>query len=512
MPDARILSALILSIDQGTTNTKAVLVDRHGSVVFRAARTITLLQPQPGFIEQDPLEIWQSVCAVARDAAKYAQKQDAPIAGIAISNQRETALAWESLPRVLSAGASAVGEPVCNAISWQCRRSSSFCDRISEHADKIRKVTGLPLDPLVSASKWAWLFESRPELVARAQRGEIKLGTVDTWILANLTSNQVQATDHTNASRTALLNLETLDWDEEMLALFAIPRVALPAILPSSGTFGICTAIPELAGVPIVAAIGDSHAALAGHGQYTPGTIKATYGTGSSLMTLTSGLTASLDLLARTVAWSTRDAVQFALEGNIAMTGSAVQWVGEFLNLPNPTADTVALAETVPDAAGVVFVPAMVGLGAPHWDKHARGAILNLERSHTAAHLARAAFDAIAFQIADVFLAMETVAALELPVLLCDGGASRNDRLMQLQANILMRPVHRAGDEELSAIGAAWLGGLAIGWWSSLGDIAASHESTSIFMPAISLAESKAQRANWELAVRRARLTAEDAS
>jgi len=498
----------ILSIDQGTTNTKAMLMDRLGRVVFRTSRTVPLLQPQPGFVEQDPLEIWNSVREVAVECAGFVSNAASAIVGIAISNQRETALAWQQ--STVDADVSRAGRPLANAISWQCRRSSAICDRVAASAPLIRATAGLPLDPLVTASKWAWLFEHNPEIANLAKCEELCLGTVDTWIIANLTSGRVHATDHTNASRTALLNLETLDWDEEMLCLFGVPRAALPAILPSSGVFGICTAIPELFGVPIVSAIGDSHAALVGHGRYAPGTVKATYGTGSSLMTITTGLTAPVKTLARTIAWSTRDSVQYALEGNIAMTGSAVQWVGEFLGLANPTADTVVLAETVVDADGVVFVPAMVGLGAPHWDKEARGTIVNLRRSHTAAHLARASLDAIAFQVADVLFAMESAAGIELPALLCDGGASRNDTLMQLQANLLMRPVHRGSDEELSALGAAWLGGLALEWWSSLEELSGLCDDTTVFVPAIPIEEWDSRRRSWELAVRRARLSSED--
>jgi glycerol kinase len=499
----------ILSIDQGTTNTKALLVDRRGEAVFRASMTLGILQPQAGFVEQDPVEIWNSVVAVAMECARYAHESGAAIAGIAISNQRETALAWR--PGSDENGETPAGKPIASAISWQCRRSSEICDRLAIHGAQIREKTGLPLDPLVTASKWAWLLEARPELVELAQQGQLCFGTVDTWLIANLTCGAVHATDTSNASRTALLNLQTLDWDDEMLGLFGVPRAVLPRILQSSGVFGFCAAIPELEGVPIVSAIGDSHAALVGHGQYGPGTVKTTYGTGSSLMTLTDGLATPVEMLARTVAWSTREGVQFALEGNIAMTGSAVQWVGEFLGLENPTADTAALAETVSDAGGVVFVPAMVGLGAPYWDKEARGTIANLERSHTAAHLARAALDSIAFQVADVLLAMETAAEIELPVLLVDGGASRNDTLMQLQANVLMRPVHRASNEELSAIGAAWLGGLAIGWWNSFEELTSLHKQATTFTPNISLEECDAQRKSWKLAVRRARLCREEA-
>lgn len=500
----------ILSIDQGTTNTKALLVDRRGEAVFRVSVPLEISQPQASFVEQDPVEIWKSVLTVAMECASYARESGAEIAGIAITNQRETALAWQRGSD--EGGATPAGRPMAKAISWQCRRSSEICDRLGKHSAQIREKTGLPLDPLVTASKWAWLLEARPELAELARQGQLCLGTVDSWIIANLTSGAVHATDTSNASRTALLNLITLDWDDGMLDLFGVPRAALPRILPSSGVFGLCASIPELAGVPIISAIGDSHAALAGHGQYRAGTVKATYGTGSSLMTLTDGLATPVETLARTVAWSTREGVQFALEGNIAMTGSAVQWVGEFLGLENPTADTVALAETVSDAGGVVFVPAMVGLGAPYWDKEARGTIMNLERSHTAAHLARAALDSIAFQVADVFFSMEAAAEIELPLLLADGGASRNDTLMQLQANMLMRPVHRASNEELSAIGAACLGGLAIGWWDSFEELASLGKKVTTFTPNISLEECDAQWRSWKLAVRRARLGSEEAS
>ena len=503
MPDE-----LILTIDQGTTNTKALLVDRLGKAVFKASRPLQLLQPQRGFVEQDPVEIWNSVREVAIACAQHADNLGCRIAGIAITNQRETALAWRQVAG--GEGASPAGNPLVNAISWQCRRSAGICNRLADHGARIQEVTGLPLDPLVTASKWAWLLENDWEYDSLLPG--LRLGTVDSWLIANLTGGEVHATDHSNASRTALLNLETLKWDDEMLQLFGIPASALPTIQLSSGWFGACTSIPELAGIPIVAAIGDSHAALAGHGHYGAGTVKATYGTGSSLMTLTEGLVSPVETLARTVAWSTREGVQYALEGNIAMTGSAVQWVGEFLGLPNPTADTVALAGAVPDSAGVVFVPAMVGLGAPYWDKGARGMISNLERSHTSAHLARAALDAIVFQIADVFFGMEQAAGVELPVLLADGGASSNDGLMQFQADVLMRSVQRAANEELSAVGAAWLGGLALGWWSCFRELAEIQQDPMTFAPKISTDEACLLRKRWSIAVGRARLPGEEAA
>jgi glycerol kinase len=493
---------LILAIDQGTTNTKALLVNRDGEAIFQASMAIGLLQPQPGYVEQDPLEIWQSVCAVASQCIAHVRQAGGTIAGIAITNQRETALAWDPASRV----SAPAGKPLTSAISWQCRRSAKMCDRLSPHAQQIRDVTGLPLDPLLTASKWMWLFESQADLMPLAQAGRLRLGTVDSWLIANFTGGEVHATDHSNASRTALLCLATLDWDEEMLHLFGVPRAALPRIVPSSGVIGLCTSIPELAGVPIVAAIGDSHAALVGHGCFSSGSVKATYGTGSSLMMLTDGLALPAETLARTIAWSNSESVRFALEGNIAMTGAAVQWVGEFLGLAHPTQDAVALAETVADSSGLMFVPAMVGLGAPYWDKAARGTIANLERYHTRAHLARAALESIAFQIADVFFAMEALVASDLPFLLADGGASRNDTLMQMQADALLKPVRRAGSEELSALGSAWLGGVALGWWQSLEDIGKQNKQDVEFAPRIARTEWQRRSEGWKLALRRAQL------
>lgn len=501
-------SEWILAIDQGTTNTKALLVDREGRTVYRTSVPLEILQPQPGFVEQDPLALWQSVVKVIADCLRYLMAERGSIAGIAITNQRETAVMW----RRSGGKGLAAGEPVCNAISWQCRRSEPVCGRLHAHAETIQAATGLPLDPLVSATKWAWVFEQRPELRAEAEAGDLRLGTIDSWLLYNLTSGNVHATDQTNASRTALLNLNSLEWDSALLEPFQIPRVPLPSVQPSSGNFGNCVGIPELEGVPIVAMIGDSHAAVVGHGCYRPGTVKATYGTGSSLMMLTPGLVAETKDLARTVAWSAKDGAHYALEGNIAMSGAAVQWVGEFLGLARPTEDAAALANTVPDADGLMFVPAMVGLGAPHWDSSARGLMANIERSHTAAHLARAAIDAIAFQVADVLEAMEDAAGVKLPLLLADGGATRNDALMQMQADVIGRPVHRSLQEDLSARGAALLGGLALGWWRSLNELAALPMCVQSFEPRIDTKERKRLRSAWKLAIKRARLKPERAA
>lgn len=497
----------ILAIDQGTTNTKAMLVDREGESVYCTSAPLEILQPQPGFVEQDPLVLWQSVVQVVETCIRYTESRTATIAGIAITNQRETALMW----RPGKDGDPAAGQPVGNAITWQCRRSEPVCERLRIKADTIQSITGLPLDPLVSASKWTWVFEQHPKLRKSAEAGDLHLGTVDSWLLYNLTAGDVHATDHTNASRTALLSLTNLDWDPRLLDLFQIPRQGLPIAKPSSGIFGTCVAIPELAGVPVVAMIGDSHAAFVGHSRFDAGTVKATYGTGSSLMMLTQGLVREAKNLARTIAWSDNYGAHFALEGNIAMSGAAVQWVGEFLGLTHPIDDAAALAMTVADSAGLILIPAMVGLGAPHWDSAARGLIANIGRSHTAAHLARAAVDAIAFQVSDVLEAMEDAAHVRFPVLLADGGATRNDTLMQMQADVSGRPVLRSTHEDVSARGAALLGGLALGWWHDVDDLAELPKTVQPFEPRIDSGGRERLRNAWRLAVRRARMKAERA-
>jgi glycerol kinase len=488
------MQPFILSVDQGTTNTKALLVGTNGRPVFRASSPLTLQYPRPGFVEQDPHAIWKSVEAVVAESLTFlAQNKSGSIHGISISNQRETAVAWER----------GTGRPIAPAISWQCRRSAALCEKLRPYSDLLRARSGLPLDPLVSATKWAWMLQEISGLTKRAIAEEICFGTVDSWLIYRLTGGTTHTCDTSNASRTALLNLKEAAWDSELLAMFDIPAQALPEIKPSSGILGICTAIPGLHGTPIVSAIGDSHAALVGHGAPGPGTIKATYGTGSSLMTLPPSFPQPDARLASTVAWSAGNVVQYAIEGNISMSGAAIQWVGKFLGLPDPVSDTLALAETVDDASTVVFVPAMVGLAAPHWDTNARGTISGLNSNSTSAHLARAAIEAIAFQVRDVFQAMEAAAKISLPNLHADGGATRNDVLMQLQADLLGRPVVRSACEDLSALGASWLGGLALGWWRSTAEFAALPEPPTIFQPQISTAAREARYDAWQTAVRR---------
>jgi len=487
---------LILAIDQGTTNTKALLIDRSGNPVFCASAPASLIQNPHGFLEQDPLLLWNSGLTVVEECVAYARGASS-IEAIAISNQRETAVAWNAT----------TGIPVANAVSWQCGRGTEICRRLASQSfdfrDQFRVRTGLPLAPLVSACKWAWLLENETCVTELARENNLRLGTVDSWLIHQFTRGAVHTTDFSNASRTGLLNLTTLTWDSELLETFGIPRQAMPTVQSSAGMFGKCTAIPALNGVPLLAVIGDSHAAMFGHGCYGPGTVKATYGTGSSLMALTSTLVADTPELARTIAWATNGTVQFAIEGNIPMAGAAIQWVGEFLQLPNPAADAVRLAASIDTSEGVYFVPAMVGLGAPYWDAHARGAISGLSRSHRSAHLARAAVDAIAYQVADVFFAIEQAIGTPICELHADGGATRNQSLMQFQADILGRTVLRSSNEELSALGAARLAGLQLGWWSSLEELAALPRTKDVFSPAMKEADRRCLYDGWKDAVRR---------
>jgi glycerol kinase len=467
------LTGLILAIDQGTTNTKALLVDRSGSPVFRTSSSLAIISRRNGFVEQDPIALWNSVCDVIDGAVRHARTAGERIEALAISNQRETAIAWSAL----------TGEPLANAVSWQCGRSVGICERLASCSDRFRTKTGLPLAPLVSAGKWAWLMENDASVQKVANESHLCFGTVDSWLIQRLSGTGAHLTDLTNASRTGLLNLENLAWDEELLQIFGIPRKAMPGLRASAGEFEICQTLQDVNGVPILSAIGDSHSAMLGHGHFAPGSVKATYGTGSSLMALTPGLLFDTPSLARTIAWSARGETRFALEGNIPMTGSAVQWLGEFLSLSDPSPEIAQLALSVDSADGTYFVPAMLGLGAPHWDAKARGSITGLERHHTRGHLARAALDAIAYQVADVFFAMQSAAGMQFDELLADGGATRNSTLMQFQADILERPVIRSCNEELSAIGAAWLAGLELGWWKSLRELSLTVRDVDRFAP-----------------------------
>jgi len=477
---------LILAIDQGTTNTKALLVDASGRVLHQASIPNVVTYPQPGWAEQSATALVDGVKTVIAEVV--AKAGDVRISGIGISNQRESILVWDA----------ATGEPIGPVIIWQCRRSAPKCDalRVAGHAEIIEAKTGLALDPLFPAAKIAWLLDNVPCARTRSDRGELRVGTVDSWLLWNLTGGKVHATDHSNASRTQLFNTETLTWDADLCALFGVPQNLLAEVKSSDARFGVTadgvTALP--AGTPILAMIGDSHAALFGHGVRSPGTVKATYGTGTSLMALTPNRVRSTHGISSTIAWSQGGKVQHALEGNISISGQAAAFVSELLGLEDAAALS-ALARSVPDSNGVAFVPALVGLGAPYWRADARGTITGMTLGTKPAHMARAALEAIAFQVADVYAAMEADMGSPLGELRADGGASRNPLVMQFQSDILGRPVAAAAAAEVSALGAAALA------FSSLGIAMPGVPAAGHFAPQMNTDTAQKHRQSWLSAV-----------
>lgn len=484
----------ILAIDQGTTNTKALLIDPAGHTIARGSQPTAISYPQPGWVEQDALEIWRGTLAAVEQCLAGLDRPD--LAAIAISNQRETALVWER----------ATGRPLGPCVVWQCHRSAEICNELRRWglADFLHERTGLQVDPMFSASKIRWLLDHIPNGQARAANGALCAGNMDAWLLWNLTGGRVHATDVTNASRTQLMALRSCDWDPEVLGIFGIPAACLPRIRPSSAIFGETMPVGPLpAGIPIAGLIGDSHASLYGLGGFRPGSIKATYGTGSSLMTPTAGPIWSGHGLSTTVAWA-RQQVVYALEGNIYATGAAMQWVGELLRLADSGPEVERLARTVEDTAGVYFVPALTGLGAPHWSESARGLIAGLTRGAGAAHLARAALEAIAYQVRDVFDVMQAEAGAPLTALLADGGASRSDLLMQFQADLLGCEVLRSTSPDVSPLGAAFLAGLAVGLWADEAEIEALVPPRDRFEPQMPADRRAALYAGWRQAVARA--------
>ena len=477
---------LVLSIDQGTTNTKAVLVNTSGEIIARASSPLTTTYPQNGWAEQSATAIWASVRAVIADLV--AQKGATNIAAIAIANQRETLVTWDA----------ETSQPIHPAILWQCRRTADTCAALiaQGHDPAVLAATGLGINPLFPASKLGWIIVHVREVKPLAAQGRLRAGTVDAWLLWNLTGGKSFATDHSNASRTQLFDTGNLAWSHDLCALFNAPIQALPQPLPSNSRFGTTaetTALP--AGIPILAMMGDSHAALYGHGIRHPGTVKATYGTGSSLMALTPQRTASTNGLSGTIAWTDRQGTAYALEGNITVSAQAAAFMASLLGMDVQAPSD--LAQTVPESAEAVFVPALAGLGAPHWDDRATGLVTGMTHGTTRAHLARAAFEAIALQIADVFTAMERDMAQPLTTLRADGGASANRFLMQLQADILQRPVLQSPVEEVGALGAAAMAFAGLGHQMPL-----EQRPPATFLPKT---DPKVLRHNWAKAVTRAR-------
>ena len=489
---------LVLALDQGTTSSRAIVFDESGTVRAMAQAEFRQIFPQPGWVEHDPEEIWRTQLEVAREAIANARIAARDLAALGITNQRETTVLWDR----------ATGAPVANAIVWQDRRTADECERLKRegHALRVTAKTGLVLDPYFSATKLAWLLDRVPDARRRAERGELAFGTIDTWLMWKLSGGRLHVTDPTNASRTLLYDIGAGAWDDELLALFRVPRAVLPEVRPSSGVIGAVD--PRLldAAVPIAGIAGDQQAALFGQGCHAPGMAKNTYGTGCFMLLHTgaSRIESRHGLLA-TRAAAAAGAPEFALEGSVFIAGAVVQWLRDGLGLIRSSREVEALAASVPDAGGVYLVPAFAGLGAPHWDAYARGAALGLTRGTTAAHLARAALESIAFQSAEVLAAMQNDSALALAELRVDGGATANDLLMQFQADLLGVPVVRPRVAETTALGAAYLAGLATGVWRTTAEITAQWQRARAFAPRMSRDEAGARLAGWRRAVERAK-------
>lgn len=484
---------LILAIDQGTTNSKVSIVNSAGQVVHETARPVQIRYPQPGWVEQEPEALWETVRAAVQEALQNCDTTG--LKAVAVTNQRESVLIWER----------SSGKPLGPCATWQCRRSNPLIVQLRERGleKTVHDKTGLTLDPMFSAGKARWLLDQIPDGQARGKAGELCLGTVDAWILWNLTGGAVHACDMTNASRTQLFNLHTLDWDEELTEIFGIPRAMLPEVHPSGYVYGeTCRNGALPGGIPIASLIGDSHGALFGHAGFQPGSIKATYGTGSSLMMPTPNPVFSQHGLSTSIAWA-YEGVTYALEGNIYVTGAGVQWLYQFLGLKSPE-EIEALAKQVSGNDGLYFVPALVGLGAPYWDANARGLLVGITRGTTAGHAARAVLEAIAYQIYDVFMAMQSETGQPLKQLMADGGATRNNFLMQFQADILNTPVIRSRASDLSALGAAYLAGLVTGVWKSLDEVRYLTRPSDRFEPNMPASQRESLLNGWKDAVRRA--------
>lgn len=495
----RATASVVLALDQGTTSSRAILFDAQGEVLARAQRELTQHFPQPGWVEHDPEEIWSTQLAVAQDVLHRLGLSARQVAAIGITNQRETTLLWDR----------ATGQPLAPAIVWQDRRTASACDALREagHEATVLAKTGLLLDAYFSATKLAWLLDHTPGARARAERGELAFGTVDSWLLWRLSGARVHATDPSNASRTLLFNIHTQAWDDDLLALFRIPRALLPEVRPSSGDFGLCDPALLGAAIPIAGVAGDQQAATFGQACFHQGMAKNTYGTGCfMLMNAGQRPPTSRHRLLSTVGWSLgQQPPVYCLEGAVFMAGATVQWLRDGLQIIHSSAEVEALAASVQDSGDVYLVPAFAGLGAPHWDGHARAALLGMTRGTKRAHIARAALDAIALQSAEVFDAMSADAGLPLTELRVDGGASANNLLMQLQANALGVPVVRPRITETTALGAAYLAGLAVGLWLDERAIAALWQVDRVFEPACNADQRQAQRARWAQAVERSR-------
>lgn len=488
----------ILAFDQGTTSSRAIVFDDTASIRAIAQREFRQIFPRPGWVEHDGREIWATQVGVAAEAMSRAGISPREVKAIGITNQRETTLLWDRRS----------GEPLHNAIVWQDRRTAELCDRLKADGlePMFREKTGLVLDAYFSGTKLAWLLDNVPGARQRAEAGELAFGTVDSWLVWNLSGGRLHISDASNASRTLLFNITTLDWDDELLAVLGIPRAVLPGVVDSSAIYGETAGDLFASAIPLAGMAGDQQSALFGQACGTAGMAKNTYGTGCFLlMHCGDRPVESRHNLLTTVAWRLAGRAEYALEGSVFVAGAAVQWLRDGLGIIRSSGEVEALAASVPDSGGVCLVPAFTGLGAPHWDPYARGTIVGITRGTTAAHIARATLESIAFQSADLITAMEADAGISLAELRVDGGATANSLLMQFQADLLGVPVVRPKVSETTALGAAYLAGLAVGMWRDRQEIAGHWQVDRIFTPAMGRAEAADLRGRWERAVERSR-------
>ena len=485
----------ILALDQGTTSSRAILFDKYGQICHIAQKEFTQLYPQAGWVEHDAEEIWATQFSVMAEAIAKASLTTADIAAIGITNQRETTVVWDR----------ASSKPIYNAIVWQDRRTAGYCDQLKADglAPLIQSKTGLVIDAYFSATKLKWILDNISGAREKAVKGELAFGTIDCWLNWKLTNGKVHATDVSNASRTMLMNLETCEWDEELLRLFDIPASVLPEIIPSSKIYGVTESVVKTANIPLAGIAGDQQAALFGQQCTTPGMVKNTYGTGCFMLMHTGEkIVHSSNKLLTTVAWKLNNRVEYAVEGSIFIGGAVVQWLRDGLHMIRSSAEIEDLAARVTDTDGVYIVPAFAGLGAPHWNQHARGTVFGLTRGTTRAHIARACLESIAYQTMDVLKAMEADAGLPIKELRVDGGATINNLLMQFQCDLLQVPVIRPEVYETTALGAAYLAGLGVGYWESTADIQQQWKAAKEFYPQRTNEEMRSFTRGWERAIK----------
>ena len=496
------MNQYVIALDQGTTSSRAIVFDSMGHIVSLSQHAFPQIYPHPGWVEHDPMTILYTQMDSLSEAFRTSGLKREEIAAFGITNQRETTIVWDK----------ATGRPIYNAIVWQCRRTAPLCEELRKEGweEPIREKTGLLIDAYFSGTKLRWILDNVPGARERAERGELLFGTVDSWLIWNLTGGEAHVTDYSNASRTMLFNINTLEWDQELCQALRIPMCMLPKVVSNSEEYGRLTGhifgLEELQGIPISGAAGDQQAALLGQGCIYPGEAKNTYGTGCfTMMNTGENRPVSRNGLLSCVAWGIGGKVNYCLEGSVFNAGSTVQWLRDELHMIQSAEETQSLAESVPDNGGVYLVSAFTGLGAPHWDMYARGTIVGLTRGSTRAHIVRAGLEGIAYQVADLIHAMEQDAGAPMQILRVDGGASVNRFLMQFQADLLRCPIDRPSMVETTALGAAFLAGLHAGVWNSLGDIARIRESDCIFRPKMAPEQAKSYWERWHRAVERSR-------